>query len=574
MRINSYMCSLYIFEYDLININLTLDNDIIQYYIILTMYVDICKYKRGRKTYSRALLRESFREGGKIKHRTVANISHLPQQVVLALRAALAGKVVPAEDVPDPKTMTMKQGPSIGAIFTLIMLAKRIGIAAVLGSSRTALLVLWLVCARIINQGSRLSAVRLARKHAVSLLMGLSTFDEDDLYNALDWAADNQEKLEKALLEKRFPNKKPSLFLYDVTSSYLEGTENELGNFGYNRDKKRGKMQIVIGLLTDPEGFPVAARVFEGNTTDPATCIDQIKALAETFDVKDVTLVGDRGMIKTAQIEKLDENNFHFITAITKPQIETLIKTGVIQLDLFDEQVTEVFDGDIRYILRRNPLRVKEIADTRRDKFQALLAKVKRSNNYLKDHKRAGADIQLRDLKAYADKLKILSWIDFTVDDRMIHLSKDENRLEVVSRLDGCYVIKTDLTAEQCDAQTVHDRYKDLSQVEHAFRTMKTGLLQVRPVYVRKAKRTRGHVFITSLAYMIIHEIRFMLPEAKDIPVNEIIDTLTAINLIELEDRNERFYRVPTPTQETRALLDQLEISIPLLIPKQGLPLL
>ncbi len=279
-------------------------------------------------------------------------------------------------------------------------------------------------------------------------------------------------------------------------------------------------------------------------------------------------------MIKTAQIEALDEHNFHFITAITKLQIESLIKSGVIQLDLFDEKVIEVTVADIRYILRRNPLRAKEIADNRQDKFQALLAKVERSNNYLKDHERAGVDIQLRDLKAYADKLKILSWLDFNVDDRSIHLSQDEHRLEVVSRLDGCYVIKTDLTVEQCDAQTVHDRYKDLSQVEHAFRTMKTGLLQVRPVYVRKAKRTRGHVFITSLAYMIIHEIRHLLPEAKNIPVKEIIDALTAINLVELEDRNERFYRVPTPTRETQALLDQLEISIPLLIPKQGLPLL
>ena len=538
------------------------------------MYVDICKYRRGEKTYTRVLLRESYRKDDKVKHRTIANISHLPQREIMAIRAALAGKVILAEDVPDPKTIPLKQGPSIGAIFTLITLAKRIGITAILGTSRTALMILWLICARIISQGSRLSAVRLSKKHAVRELMGLSSFDEDDLYESLDWAADNQEKLEKALFKKRFPDQKPSLYLYDVTSSYLEGTENELSSWGYNRDKKRGKMQIVIGLLTDDEGIPIAVRVFEGNTSDPTTCLDQIKLLAESFEVKNVTLVGDRGMIKSTQIEKLGEQNFHFITGITKPQIESLIKSGVFQLDLFDEKVTEVKDGDIRYILRRNPVRVKEIADNRQDKYRSLLEKVKRSNDYLRDHKKASVNIQLRDLKAFAEKLRITSWVDFAVGDRTINLTQDEARLEAVSRLDGCYVIKTDLTVKQCNAQTAHDRYKDLSQVENAFQTMKTGLLEVRPIYVRNANRTRGHVFITSLSYMIIHEIRRLLPELKDIPVKEIIYDLTAINLVELEDRGECFYRVPTPNNATQALLDKLDISIPNLIPKRGLPML
>lgn len=543
-------------------------------YIVCTMYVDICKYSRGCKNYSRSLLRESYRENGKVKQRTLANISHLPMDEILTLKAALKGKVIAIEDVPDLRYAPINQGPSVGTIFSLITLAKKLGIAGVLGNSKIALLVLWLICARIINQGSRLSAVRLARKHAVNELMGLGSFDEDNLYEALDWVADNQERIEKSLFIKRFPDQKPSLFLYDVTSSYLEGTENELANRGYNRDKKQGKMQIVIGLLTDPEGIPVAIRVFEGNTCDPTTCLDQIKLLAESYEVKNVTLVGDRGMIKSDQIEKLGEQEFNFITGITKPQIESLIKSGVFQLDLFDEKVTEVKDGDIRYILRRNPVRAKEIADSRQDKYRFLFGKVKRSNDYLRDHNRARVNIRLRDLKALAEKLRIESWIDFAVDERTIHLSQDADRLKAVSRLDGCYVIKTDLTAEQCDAQTVHDRYKDLSQVEHAFRTMKTGLLEVRPIYVRKAKRTRGHVFITSLSYMIIHEIKRLLPELKDIPVTEIIDDLTAINLVELEDRNGSFYRVPASNEETQALLDRLGISIPNLIPKKGLKML
>jgi transposase len=534
------------------------------------MYVDICKYKRGDKKYTRSLLRESYREKGKVKQRTIGNISHLPMNEILAIKAALKGEVVPSKDVPDIKNMPLKQGPSVGALFTLIKLAKRLGITGVLGVSRIAVLVLWLIFARIIDQGSRLSAVRLAKKHAVSELMGLSTFDEDNLYAALDWVADNQEIIEKRLFEKRFADHPPNLFLYDVTSSYLEGCKNELASRGYNRDKKQGKMQIVIGLLTDQKGIPVAVRVFEGNTSDPTTCLDQVKILAESFGVRDVTLVGDRGMIKSAQIEALNAKEFHFITAITKPQIESLIKRDIIQLNLFDKQITEVTEGGTRYILRRNPLRADEIEANRQSKLESLQARVERSNSYLEKHKRARVEIQVRNLRAYADRLKLSAWIDFQVEGRTISIERDNDNLEVISRLDGCYVIKTDLKKKQCDAQTVHDRYKDLSQVELAFRTLKTGLLEVRPVYVRKAKRTRGHVFITMLAYMITHELRRLTPERANEPLHELIDQLAAVSLVELEDKDGLFYRLPKPNAETQKLLTQLDISIPSLIPLKG----
>ena len=538
------------------------------------MYVDICKYKRGDKSYTRTLLRESYRENGKVKQRTIANVSHLSEKQILTLKAALKGKVVPVDEVIDVRTAKMKQGKSVGALFTLIAIANKVGITAVLKSSRAALLVLWLVFARIINQGSRLSAVRLADRHAVAELMGLSTFNKNHLYNALDWAADNQAQIEKELFHKRFPDKIPTLFLYDVTSSYLEGTQNELGNFGYNRDKKRGKMQIVIGLLTDPNGVPVAVRVFEGNTTDPTTCLDQIKLLANKFEVKEVTLVGDRGMIKSAQIEKLSEQHFHYITAITKPQIRTLINDGIIQLDLFDEQITEVSDNGVRYILRRNPIRADDMAIIRQSKYDQLTIKVDISNHYLEEHERAIVDIQLRNLRAFAKKLNIASWVSFAVDGRTITISKDDISLQTASQLDGCYVIKTDLTVEQCDARTVHDRYKELSQVESAFRTMKTELLEVRPIYVYKDKRTRGHIFITMLAYMITQEIKRLTPLDKNIPIKEQINDLSSIQMAELEDNDGTFYRVPTPNRSTQSLLNALKVSIPLLILKSGLQLL
>ena len=534
------------------------------------MYVDECKYQRGDKFYSRALIRQSYREGGKIKHRTIANISQCSPQQIQAIKAGLAGNAIPIDQALTPETIPLKEGPSIGAVYVLTHLTQRLGISKALGNLRIALLVLWLVFARIIDQGSRLSAVRLSRKHAVKEILGLDNFDEDELYAALDWAADNQEHIEKQLFESRFGDVPPSLFFYDVTSSYLEGMKNELADWGYNRDKKRGKMQIVIGLLTDAQGVPIATRVFKGNTTDPQTCLNQIKTLAETFQVKDITLVGDRGMIKTAQIEDLTEAGFHYITAITKPQIETLMAKGLIQFDLFDEKIVEVQDDGVRYILRRNPDRAAELERTRRDKFATLAEKVDKSNRYLQGHSRAKVEVQLRDLQAVANKLKIASWVKLEIEARNIILSQDEAMLEKASKLDGCYVLKTDLTAQQCDARTVHDRYKDLSQVEDAFCTMKTGLLEVRPVFVRKAKRTRGHVFITMLAYAIIHEIKRLTPDLKDIPVKETIDDLSKISLVKVGVGDDLIYRIPEPVVEKQKLLEQLGVVIPGFLPRNG----
>ena len=333
-------------------------------------------------------------------------------------------------------------------------------------------------------------------------------------------------------------------------------------------------MQIVIGLLTAPDGDPVAVRVFEGNTADPTTCLDQIKILADKLGVKNVTLVGDRGMIKSCQIKELQAREFHYITAVTKPQIESLVKTGVIQLDLFDEEITEVSDGEVRYILRRNPLRAKEIAKSHPDKYRAFRAKVEAANDDLKEHPKASADIQLRDLTAYAAKRKILTWLKLALDGRRVDVSQDEELLASEAKLDGCYVIKTDLPADVADAETVHARYKDLTKVENAFRTMKTECLEVRPVYVRKENRTRGHVFITMLAYKVIWEIERCLPDRKDIPIGETIAKLSRIGLTRVELGEHRLYRVQTPDLANRKLLKQLSVVIPKCIPGFGMEVL
>jgi hypothetical protein len=267
------------------------------------MYVDASTVRRGNKTYTRYLLRESFREAGKVKHRTIANLSQCSACEIEAIRLALTHKHTLADLGSVQEAVQLRQGASVGAVALLYGLAQQIGLTQALGPGREASLALWQVIARVIDQGSRLSAVRLARHHCAQELLGLARFDEDDLYANLDWLCENQPGIEQRLFAQHCGQDHGGLFLYDVTSSYLEGEHNELAAFGYNRDGKRGKRQIVIGLLCDGQGRPLCIAVFEANTQDPKTFVPQVKKVAARFGAQEVTFVGDRGMIKSAQIE-------------------------------------------------------------------------------------------------------------------------------------------------------------------------------------------------------------------------------------------------------------------------------
>src|SRR5690349_2569787 len=373
--------------------------------MVATMYVDTSHITRGGKTYTRHLLRESYRANGKVLHRTIANVSHCSEAEIEALRLALRHK----EDLEHLGTIqdavTLKQGLSFGAVWTVYHVARRLGIAQALGTTREGTLALWQVIARVIDQGSRLSAVRLAMSHAACDVLGVGPFDEDALYDNLDWLAHRQAAVEDKLFAQRTKTKSVSLFLYDVTSSYLEGTRNELAAFGYNRDGKKGKRQIVIGLLCDEDGHPVSIEVFPGNTTDPHTFAAQVAKVKTRFGVHEITFVGDRGMIKGQQIEDLAQQGFHYITAITKPQIEKLLRTGTFQMELFEQELAEVLaEEGVRYVRRRNPVRAQEVRDNRQAKLATLQAQVAKQNHYLTDHPRANAQRALQKLVAKADK--------------------------------------------------------------------------------------------------------------------------------------------------------------------------
>jgi hypothetical protein len=312
------------------------------------MPIDDAIFTRNGKTYRRILLRNSYRVNGQVHHDTLANLSPCSEDEIQAVKlVALKHKGQLTEVGVLHEQVHTQQGLAVGAVWILNQLAKRLGLVKALGQSRPAKLALWRVFATVIAQGSRLSAGRLAQCHAVRDLLDLDAFHGDDLDLSLDWLEGRQPAIERALFAHcyRQPAKAPTLYLYDVTSNYLEGNQNELASSGYNWDGKKGKKQIMVGLLTDDEGWPIAVEVFRGNTQDPATFKNQIDKLVQRFSVKRVTFIGDRGMIKGAQIRDLGEAGLHYITAITKPQI----KAGVFQWSLFDEKLAEVEADGIRY---------------------------------------------------------------------------------------------------------------------------------------------------------------------------------------------------------------------------------
>jgi transposase len=533
------------------------------------MYVDASTVRQDDKSYTRYLLRESYREGKKVKHRTIANLSKCSPEEIAAIRLALRHKKDLSQLIGQSKVVSLRQGLSVGAVWLIYDMARQLGIAEALGPTRQGKLALWQVIARVINQGSRLSAVRLAGTHAACDVLGLGNFDEDDLYDNLDWLCENQAAVEDKLFRRRPGN--PGLFLYDVTSSYLEGTENELSAFGYNRDGKKGKRQIVIGLLCDESGVPISVEVFTGNTQDTRTFASQIQKVAERFGGGEVTFVGDRGMIKSEQVKELGTHGFHYITAITKPQIETLLKGGLIQMDLFDQGLAEVTGVDgIRYVLRRNPARAEEIRKSREDKLLSLRKGIDKQNEYLKEHPRAKAKTALDKLQEKCQRLKLSKWASVSAEGKEIFLSTDHGALKEEAKLDGCYVLKSDLSGEVATKETIHDRYKDLSFVESAFRSSKTVQLELRPIHVRLATRTRGHVFVVMMAYRIIQELAVRW-EHLDVTVKEGIDELATLCANEVSfNGKEQCNQIPQPRASVKRLIEAGHVQMPEVLPSKG----
>jgi transposase len=522
----------------------------------------------NRNSKPAILLRESYREGGKVRTRTIANLTRWAPERIAAMERLVKGEF-------DGWSGEMTSGEIFGVLFALKQLADQVGLTRVLGSAPESKLNLFLILARIAHGGSRLSAVRWAQQHTVDDVLGLGAFDEDDLYAALDSLASQQERIEQALYQAYVKRcgQPPVLVLYDVTSSYFEGECNELGQFGYNRDGKRGKQQIVIGLLTAEDGEPLAVRVFEGNTADPATVSEQIKILKESFGIAEVVMVGDRGMIKAKGKAALSAEGWRYITALTDAQVRTLLKQGVLQPDLFDDHLCEVEHEGKRLIVRRNEaVRIRE-ERRRADKLKQLQEKIAERNAFVKQSQRASVEKGLAALQRWVKHHQLGKFVTLTLEQRVIVCALDEAAQAEDALLDGCYILETDVPQAVLDAKTVDERYRDLQHVERNFRTVKTTFLEIRPIFLRKAERTKAHVFVAMLALKITRQLEAGLrqtfgttdEDADAITPEDALIALGRLTYLYSTDRNgERHVYLPRPDELQNKILKALGLTFPL----------
>ena len=468
------------------------------------------------KTYRSHLLRRTFRENGKVKHKTLGNLSHLPDPVIDLIRRALKGETFVNPD----NAFTCVRSLPHGHVAAVLGTVRRLGLHQLLarGASRFRDLVLALVVARVIDARSKLATARaLAPESAVSTLgemLGLGDVDPHELYAAMDWLVERQAGIEQRLARRHL--REHTLVLYDLTSTYLEGTHCPLAQRGYSRDDKPGTLQIVFGLLCTAAGCPVAVEVFEGSTADPQTVASQVDKIRNRFGLERVVLVGDRGMLTAARIREdlQGVDGLRWITTLRAPTIRKLMAAGTVTPSLFDERdlaevSSEAFPGE-RLIVCRNPL----LAAERQRKRQQLLAATEADLEPIaaatrRKHRplRGAAAIGLR-VGQVLDRHKVAKHFVTTITDEVFTYRRDEEKIAAEAQLDGLYIVRSNVEPERFDAAQTVRAYKDLSKVERAFRCFKSVDLSVRPIYHWRADRVRAHVLLCMLAYWVEWHMR------------------------------------------------------------------
>lgn len=454
------------------------------------------------KTYESHLLRRSYREGGKVLHETLGNLSHLPAETIELIRRSLRGeRLVGAEE-----RLEIVRSQPHGHVAAVLASLRGQGLDKLLDRepSRERDLALAMIVARVLDPRSKLATTRAWSQSTLADELQVSDADEDDLYAAMDWLLERQERIEKGLAKRHLSD--GSLVLYDLTSTYFEGHTCPLAQLGYSRDGKRGLAQIVFGLMTDSRGCPIAVEVFAGNTGDPTTVTTQVEKLRKRFGLQSVVVVGDRGMLTAARIrEDLAPAGLSWITALRAPAIDALRAGGSLQLSLFDDkdlgEITDPAYPGERLVVCRNPL----LADERSRKRTELLAGTERDLLRIKTQVDAG---KLRGEKAIAlrvgrviERFKMAKHFVLHIEATSFRFERNQAQIDEEAALDGFYVLRTNVANMQLDTAAVVTSYKSLSQVERAFRSIKTVDLHVRPIHHRTEARVRAHVLLCMLAF-------------------------------------------------------------------------
>lgn len=532
--------------------------------------------KKGKngKIYSSVLLCEKYWENGAAKTRVVLNLTKLklPNEVITGFKTALnktKGKLIDSEDI------KISFSTDFGYAFTILSLMKRLRIDETLEKTYRGKvnIIKLMIIGKIITRGSKLQIFNWIKRNdlmAKILSINTKTLKVDDLYFELGELSKFQDTVERKwnLYHKQKTN---NIYLYDITSSYFEGTQNELAAFGYNRDKKKGKMQITIGLITNNEGFPLKIQVFEGNTNDHKTVNEQILSIKKSFGAKNMILVGDRGMRIRLNLEELTEEEkqgVSYISALSSSEMRALLKDKVIQLSLFAKELSEVEDNGIRYILSKNPIleqQKKELRENLKQRFEDNILEIKRAWQKRRDqnlenqeklkngHKNKKLVIgfsnkKLDNYKFRASELikryKMTKFYQVEITDEKFAINFLLEEYQQARLLDGKYIIETTVKKEQMEKKEVRKKYKELQNVEHAFRDLKVDKLNIRPIFHRNAEQTRGHVFISMFSYAIIKEIETAVyPWLKEynkannrkLAYKDIVSELNNIKLSELE---------------------------------------
>ncbi len=468
------------------------------------MHVDrIPTHLRGRD-YVSYLLRQTYREDGKVKHRTLANLSALPPAAIDAIRAVLKGEAVGVLG----SDFEVERSLPHGQVLAVLGMLRQLQLDKLLWSRprRERDLVVAMVVRQVLKPSSKLATSRSWQSSTLASLLGVEDADQDELYGALDWLLSCQPKVETRLAERHLGH--GELVLYDLTSAVVEGTHCQLARLGHSRDGKRGTLQVEFGLVADREGRPVAVEVFPGNTGDPATVDVQVEKLRQRFGLEQVVLVGDRGMLTSARITKLQElGGIGWISALRSVQIRGLVESGDLQLGLFDERnLAEItsprFPGE-RLVVCKNP----DLAQQRTTKREALLQATERELEQVAAAVAQGRlsgqeKIGLR-VGRVVHRYKMAKHFALAIAEQSFSFSRKSEQIAAEASLDGIYVIRSSVSPERMDAAQLVRSYKGLAHVERAFRTLKSMDLRVRPIRHRLDDRVRAHVFLCMLAYYV-----------------------------------------------------------------------